>query len=141
MGRLQKEWWEIAVKLLVVGAIILVLGAAALVVLLLLAVLSLLVSRRRSERPGFLETVAAQVASLLIVGRLFAPKRSVPVCDYRLRDASGTEWLVRIEGRIVSGSLAAGDDVAVEGFDHRGTLVVRRGWNRRLQCAIGIDRR
>lgn len=143
MGRLQKEWWEVAVKLMFVAAIFVVFGVTALVILLLFAVLSLAFSRRRSasQRPGFLQNLATQVASFLIVGHLFGPKKSVPVCDYRIRDANGTESLVRVEGHVVQGSLAAGDDVSVEGFDHRGTLILRRGWNRRLQCAIRIERR
>lgn len=143
MGHLQKEWWEIAVKLVFVAAIFIVFGVTALAIVLLLAVLSLIFSRRRSasQRPGFIQNLATQVASVLIVGHLFGPKKHVPVCDYRIRDPNGTESLVRVEGHVVQGSLAAGDDVSVEGFDHRGTLILRRGWNRRLQCAIRIERR
>jgi hypothetical protein len=143
MGRLQKEWWEIGVKLMFLAAIFVVFGVTALVILLLLAVLSLTFSRRRprSQRPGFLESVATQVASFLIVGYLFGSKKTVPVCDYRVRDAHGTESLVRVEGQVVQGSLSIGDDVSVEGFNHGGTLILRRGWNRRLQCAIRVRRR
>lgn len=142
MGRLQKEWWEIALKLMFVAAIFVVFGVTALVILLLLAALSLIFSRRpRSQRPGFLRDLATHVASFLLVRHLFGPGKTVPVCEYRIRAANGTELLVRVEGHIVHGSLAAGDDVSVEGFNHRGTLILRRGWNRRLQCAIRIERR
>lgn len=143
MGRLQKEWWEITVKLMFIVAVLVFFGIAAVVILLLLVVLSLIFSRRRSrsQRTGFLEGVATHVASFLIIGHLFGSKNNVPVREYRIRHANGSESLMRIEGHIVQGSLAAGDDVSVEGFNHRGTLILRRGWNRRLQCAIRIERR
>jgi hypothetical protein len=141
IGRLQKEWWEIVIKLLFFGTLIVVFGVTALAILITIALLSLIFSSRRSSRPGFVETIATQIASFFILGRIFGPKATIPVADYRVRDNAGVESLIRIEGYLQQGSLAVGDDVVAEGFDHGGTLVFRRGWNRRLNCAIRVKRR
>ncbi|HYC90052.1 MAG TPA: hypothetical protein VEO54_12630 [Thermoanaerobaculia bacterium] len=141
MGRLQKEWWEIAWKVCVIATILLFFGIAALAILVIVAVLSLFFARKQRDRPGFLQNLATQVAAFLIIGRLFGPRKSIPVCDFRIRDANGTESLVRVEGHVIQGAFASGDDVTVEGFNHGGTLVLRRGWNRRLNCAIRVQRR
>jgi hypothetical protein len=143
IGRLQKEWWEIAIKLLFFGTLIVVFGVTALVILITVAVLSLIFSSRsrRSSRPGIIENIATQIASFFILGRIFGPKATIPVADYRVRDGAGVESLIRIEGYLLQGSLAVGDDVTAEGFDHGGTLIFRRGWNRRLNCSIRVKRR
>ena len=141
MGRLQKEWWEIAWKVCVIAAILLFFGLAALAILAIVAVFSLFFAKKRRDRPGFLQNVAIQIASFLIVGHFFGARIPIPVRDFRVRDANGTESLVRVEGHVIQGAFACGDDVTVEGFNHGGTLVLRRGWNRRLNCAIRVQRR
>jgi hypothetical protein len=140
MGRLQKEWWEIAWKVCVIATILLFFGMAALTILVIAAVLSLFFASKQRDRPGFLQNLATQVASFLIIGHLFGPRKGVPVCDFRVRDANGNESLVRVEGHVIQGAFAIDDDVTVEGFNHGGTLVLRRGWNRRLNCAIRVRR-
>jgi hypothetical protein len=142
IGRLQKEWWEIVIKLLFFGTLIVIFGVTALAIMIAVALLSLFFSSRsRSSRPGIIENIATQIASFFILGRIFGPKASIPVADYRVRDGAGVESLIRIEGYLLQGSLAVGDDVVAEGFDHGGTLVFRRGWNRRLNCSIRVKRR
>lgn len=146
MGRMQREWWETALKLVFMATLVIVFGTTALVILIGLAVLSLIWSvvfpqrSQTQQRQGFFSGLMSQVASYFIFSRLFGPAASTPVCDYRLRDHNGTESLVRIEGYVRQGALGIGDDVIAEGFIHRGTLVLRRGYNKRLNCAIRVKR-
>jgi hypothetical protein len=92
-------------------------------------------------RPGFISNIASQVVGFFLTGKLFGPKDQVPVRDIRLRDASGQEHLVRIRGELVAGNMNVGDKVEVEGYNRRGTLMFRRGWNKRTRSEIMIKYR
>jgi len=85
--------------------------------------------------------LASQMVGYFLTGKLFGPKEQVPVRDIRLRDASEQEHLVRIRGELVAGNVNVGDEVEVEGFDRRGTLMLRRGKNLRTRSEIRVKRR
>jgi hypothetical protein len=91
-------------------------------------------------RGGFFRNVASQFVGFFLTSRLLGQRSTIPVCDYRVRDGHGEEHLVRVEGYVRSGSMSVGDDVWVRGFDRRGTLVLRSGWNKRLRAAIKVSR-
>jgi len=92
-------------------------------------------------KPGFLSNISSQVVGFFLTGKLFGPKDHVPVRDIRLRDASGQEHLVRIRGELVAGNMSVGDEVEVEGYSRRGTLMFRRGRNKRTRSEIMIKYR
>jgi len=136
-----RRWWKLILKLIVVLGAFAVFGAIALAVIGALFVLGLFTSllfprheRRRSG--GFVQSVASQVVGFFLTSRLLGQRPMVPACDYRLRDPSGQEHLIRVEGYLRTGGLAVGDDITAEGFDRHGTLVMQRGWNRRLGTLI-----
>ncbi len=114
--------------------VILVVGATALVISVAFSVLSF----GRGGGPGLFSNIASQVFSFFLIGKLFGPRREVPVRDIRLRDTSGLENLVRIQGELRAGNLNVGDEVEVEGFDRGGTLMFRRGWNKRIHSEIVV---
>jgi len=95
----------------------------------------------RSGGPGLVSNIISQVVGFFLTGKLFGPKDQVPVRDIRLRDDSGQEHLVRIRGEIVAGNMNVGDVVEIEGYNRRGTLMVRRGWNKRTRSEIMIKYR
>ena len=66
------------------------------------------------------------------------PRADIPVRDIRLRDPAGQEHLVRIKGDLLSGSVAVGDDIDAGGYDRHGTLMFRRGMNKRIGTAIRV---
>lgn len=65
----------------------------------------------------------------------------VPVRDIRLKDKSGVEYLVRIKGDLYAGNVNVGDDIEVEGFDRRGTIMFYRGKNIRTRSEIIAKKR
>lgn len=123
------------VAVLVIGPIIIgiVLG-----VVLVSLILSAIFPRGVANRPGCLSSLATQVFGFFLSSKLRSPQADVPVRDARLRDAQGQEHLVRIKGEITSGNINAGDEVEVEGPNRNGTLVVRRGWNKRTRSEIRV---
>lgn len=64
----------------------------------------------------------------------------VPVRDIRLMDKSRVEYLVRIKGDLYAGNVNVGDDIEVEGFDRRGTIVFYRGKNIRTRSEIIVKK-
>jgi hypothetical protein len=100
-----------------------------------------LLSPGSSGRPGFFSGLASQVSGFFLTGKLFGPKEQVLVRDFRLRDSTGLEHLVRIRGELVAGNLSAGDEVEVEGYNRRGTLMFRKGMNRRTRSEIVVKYR
>ena len=91
--------------------------------------------------PGFFENLLRQITGAA-VNNWFANRRDpVWVRDVRLRDPSGQQHVVRVQGDIVSGSVSIGDDVDLEGYDRGGTLFLSRGWNRSVNAKIKIKRR
>jgi hypothetical protein len=97
-----------------------------------------LLSPRSSGGPGFLSGLASQVSGFFLTGKLFGPKDQVLVRDFRLRDSTGQEHLVRLRGELTAGNLSVGDEVDVEGYNRRGTLMFRKGLNRRTRSEIVV---
>ena len=89
----------------------------------------------------FFSGLASQIIGFFLTGKLFGSKEQVPVRDIRLRDDSGQEHLVRIRGELFAGNISVGDEVEVEGFNRRGTLMLRRGLNKRTRAEIRVKRR
>ena len=67
--------------------------------------------------------------------------REISVHNITLVDkGSGRKVLVRIEGDIIEGHCSSGDDIEVEGDNHHGTILFRRGVNHSLGLAPGGTR-
>jgi len=100
-----------------------------------------LLSPRYAGRSGFFSGLVSQVSGVFVIGKLFGQKEQVLVRDFRLRDSTGMEHLVRLRGELVAGNLSVGDVVDVEGYNRRGTLMFRKGLNRRTQSEIVLKYR
>lgn len=137
-----RRWWKLLLKLVVAVVAVAAFGALALIVIVSLFAFSLLLSwlfpRYERGRGGFLQSVASQFVGFFLTSRLLGQKPTVPACDYRLRDSSGSEYLVRVEGYVHTGGMNVGDDVVAEGYDRQGTLVMKQGWNKRLGTLIRV---
>ncbi len=137
MAKSETDWLRILFKF-AIGIILLpiILGAviAALIIGITFSILGIGASR-------FFSSLASQIIGFFLVGKLFGPKEQVPVRDIRLRNDSGLEHLVRIRGELVAGNMNVGDEVEVEGFNRRGTLMLRRGKNLRTRSEIRVKRR
>lgn len=155
-GHLTREWWEVILRVIVIAALILTFGTVAVAFLLVGFVVTLLLSILGSvfepknkggvtvkvnSGQGLFKSLLSQLMGFFLIGKLFGPKATVPVSDYRLRDAGGNEHSVRVEGHLVAGSMTVGDSVLVHGFDHGGTLIARGGWNHRVSSKIKVRRR
>lgn len=130
------RWGRLFVKVALLGAAVYLYGVAILVALSFLFVVSWLFSKILPQ--GLLSGVAVQVISFLLTRRLMGPMANVPVRDVRLRDSSGDEHLVRLKGHLVLGSVAVGDEIIAEGWERKGMLLFRRGFNKRIGTAINI---
>lgn len=137
MAKPETDWLRILLKL-AMGIILLpvILGVVigALIIGITFSLLGIGTSR-------FFSSLASQIIGFFLMGKLFGPKEQVPVRDIRLRDDSGLEHLVRIRGELVAGNMNVGDEVEVEGFNRRGTLMLRRGLNKRTRSEIRVKRR
>ena len=127
------HWVRFLVKLAILGAAVYYYGLLILVVLGVFLLLMWLLSK-----VPFLSAISVQVVSFLLTRRLMGPMANVPVRDIRVRDAAGQEFLVRMKGQLISGSVSVGDDVLVEGWDRNGMLLFRRGYNKRIRTAIKV---
>jgi hypothetical protein len=127
------HWVRFLVKLAVLGGVVYYYG-----VLILLLLAAIVLFMWLLSKVPFLSTVAAQVVGFLLTRRLMGPVASVPVRDIRVRDSGGQEVLVRMKGQLVYGSVSVGDDIAVQGWDRRGMLVFRRGYNKRIRTEIKV---
>jgi hypothetical protein len=126
---------------LVIGVLLIpfVIGAVAAV---MLVHFSFSILRPRvSRQPSAFSSLGSQVLGFLLTGKLFGPKEQVTVRDVRLRTLAGGEQLVRIRGELVAGNLNVGDEAEVEGFDRHGTLMFRRGRNKRTRSEIVVKYR
>ena len=90
------------------------------------------------RRAGFLSNLASQVVGFALTSRLLGPKADIPVRDVRVRDTAGNEHLVRMRGDFTAGNVNVGDDVTLEGFRRRGTVVFWRGRNHRIGADIRV---
>jgi len=105
------------------------------------AIFSLLFPSRPRQGSGFLSSIFSHMLSFIFIKHLFGQKEMVSVQDIRLREHSGQEHLIRIKGEIVSGNINVGDEIEVEGFNRGGTLIFRRGWNKRIKSEIRVKRK
>jgi len=134
MAKPEFNWFSFISKL-IIGLILLPFIIGFIIVAIVFSIFLSIFSFGRN-RPGFLSSLASQVVGFFLTGKLFGPKEQVPVRDIRLRDDVGQEHLIRIRGELVAGNLNVGDEVEVEGFDRRGTLMFRRGHNKRTRAEI-----
>lgn len=91
---------------------------------------------RRHGHP-FLSSLGTQIIGFTLTRRVLAPP-DVTVRNVRLRDVSGREHHVRIEGELSTGTVNVGDDVVVEGPLVGGSLLFRRGYNRRIRAEMRL---
>jgi hypothetical protein len=129
LGKKDRSVWA------VVGKIIL---AVALVPIVLPLWLLGFMFRGGGSRHGFLSQVGVRVTSFWLSMRLFGHNGDVMVRDFRVRDGSGRQWLVRINGILSRGNLSVGDSVTVEGDDRGGTLLFRRGHNHTIRSVLAL---
>jgi hypothetical protein len=145
MARPDFNWGGFFIKLLIAGFSLLIFGPIALGFIIFFFVLSLLLSilfpMNTSRGPGFLSSVASQVVGFFLTSKLLGPKADIPVRDIRLRDKTGQEHLIRLKGDLISGNINVGDEIEVEGYDRRGTLMLKRGLNKRTRSEIRVKRR
>jgi hypothetical protein len=126
---------------LVIGLLLIPVFLGALGAVMLFRFTFALLSPRSSGGPGFFSGLLSQVSGFFLVGKLFGPKDQVLVRDFRLRDSTGQEHLVRLRGELTAGNLSVGDEVDVEGYNRRGTLMFRKGLNRRTRSEIVVKYR
>lgn len=136
MGMPDSRWGLFFLKWAILGLVIYSFGAALIMPLALLLAFAWIVARM--FRGGFLSAVAVQVTSFMLTRKLLGPTANIPVRDFRVRDSSGEETLVRMKGQLVSGNLTVGDDVTVEGWMRSGMLVFRKGYNSRIRARIQV---
>ena len=95
--------------------------------------------RRSLASPrGFFGGIMSQVVGFALTKHLLGEQPDMPVRDVRVRDASGSDHLVRIEGHLLSGNVAVGDTVSVTGVLRHGTTVLRWGYNHRTKSEIRV---
>ncbi|KUG26049.1 hypothetical protein ASZ90_004123 [hydrocarbon metagenome] len=105
------------------------------------AIFSFMFPSRTRHGYGFLSSILSHMLSFIFTKHLLGQKEMVSVRDIRLRDHLGQEHLIRIKGEIVSGNINVGDEIEVEGFNRGGTIMFRRGWNKRIRSEIRVKRR
>ena len=121
-------------------AIALFLLPFALGILIVVSLFSMMSSGQGGQK-GFLSQIGSHMATIFLVDRVFGQKEQVPVRDIRLRDIGGHEHLVRVRGELIAGTVNVGDEIDVEGTDENGTLMLERGWNKRIRTEIKVKRR
>ena len=82
-----------------------------------------------------------QFLNMLMMRRIFKPKDLETVRDFRLREETGAERLVRIRGDFVAGNVNTGDEVQIEGSNRSGTIIFRRGHNLRTNSQILVRKK
>lgn len=138
LGAADFRWDRFLVKIALLGTAIYFFGVAILAVFAILLVLLWLISKIMPT--NFVSGVAVQVVSFMLTRRLVGPVANVPIRDIRIRDSASQEFLVRLKGQLTSGSISVGDDVVLEGWDRGGTVMFRRGFNKRIRTNIRIKR-
>lgn len=138
LGYPDFNWWGLAIKTLVLGLAVYLFGQVVLFAVAGLALLAWLIAQLLPK--GLVTGVAVQVISFMLTRRLMGPMATMPIKDVRVRENSGRDVLVRFQGQMVGGSVAAGDEVTIEGWMRQGTLICRRGFNKRINAAIRLKR-
>jgi hypothetical protein len=128
-GKRERSLWAVVGKLLL---------AIALVPIVLPLWLLGSMSCGGGSRPGFLSQIAVRVTSFWLSMRLFGHNGDVMVRDFRVRDGTGKQWLVRINGMLSRGNLNLGDSVTIEGDDRGGTIMFRRGHNHTIRSVMAL---
>lgn len=73
--------------------------------------------------------------------RSTGPVRTLmPVQDFVVQDQHRKQFQVRIEGQVVSGAVFAHHEVELEGVNHHGTLLFKRGRNKTTNAQIVVRR-
>lgn len=140
MARRESNWLVIVAKL-ALGVALLPVIIGILAALALISFVFSFLGSSGGGRPGFISNVSSQVMGFFLTRKMLGPKEQDPVRDIRLRDKSGQEHLIRIQGELISGNVSVGDEIEVEGMDRRGTLILSRGWNKRTHTEIIVKRR
>lgn len=139
MAQREFGWAKLAVRVAVFLIFSPILVSVAAMWFVLLVVASLLGIHSRGR--GFISGIATQVVGFFLTSRLLGPKAQTPVRDLRVKDGTGAERLVRIQGEFTAGNVNVGDDITVEGADRRGTIILRRGFNHRTRSEIRVRQR
>jgi hypothetical protein len=139
------RWGLFIIKIIFFGFAILIIGPIVIGVVLGLAIASAMFSSMfsssHSQGSGFLSNIFGHLFNFLFTRNSFREKELISVRDIRLRDQIGQEHLVRIKGDIVSGNINVGDEIEVTGINKGGTMLFRRGWNKRIKSEIKVKRR
>lgn len=144
MAAPEFNWIAFLLKILLIIFLVLIIGPIILGIILGLMAASLILSlvfpSTRGAGGGFVSGFFGHFINFFFIGRAFR-RREVAVRDVRLRDRTGQEHLLRIRGDVITGNFNVGDEIEVEGPNRRGTLLFRRGWNRRIRSEIRVRRR
>lgn len=137
------DWSKLILKILLFTVLVLLVGPILIGIALCLMMISLLLSVLfpKSKSKGFAFDIIHQITGFFFSLSLNKKAPAIPVRDFRLLDAGGDEYLVRIKGDVVTGSIKVGDELSVTGVDDRGTLMFRHGWNQRIRSEIRIKNR
>ncbi|RJR44329.1 MAG: hypothetical protein C4567_04490 [Deltaproteobacteria bacterium] len=141
MSRPEFSWGGFLLKLLLVFLGVLILGPLVLGFVVVMVAMSLLLRLffgGGGGGRGFFSSVASQVVGFFLTSKLIGPRAEIPTRDVRVREQTGQEHLVRIKGEIIAGNITVGDEVIVEGYDRQGTLMLSRGWNKRINSEIRV---
>lgn len=135
----RESEWGIIPKVIMFIIMVLIIGPIFLGVILSLMIFLFALSFMFGGRiSGFFQSMMSQIIGFFLTRRLFGNKVDIIVRDIRVRDSAGFEHLVRLKGDMITGSLNVGDEVQMEGFERGGTLMFRRGWNRRIHAEIRV---
>jgi hypothetical protein len=121
--------------MVVVGLLLLPVALGLALAMFLIGVLT----SRVGLRSPFLSSLFSQITGYWFTRKLLGPGEQVTIRDVRLLSGQ-SEHFLRFEGDLVAGSVAVGDDIEVEGFNRGGTLMVRKGVNRRTRATIRLRR-
>ncbi len=142
LARPDFDWSKLVWKLLLLTTLFLLVAPLligfVLCALVITLILSLLSPHSKKGSMGLVSKVAHHSLGLFFSTGKDKSTADIPVRDFRLMSVLGDEYLVRIKGEIVTGSINVGDELTVIGADNRGTLMFRRGWNQRIRSEIRV---
>lgn len=137
------DWSKLILKIFLLIVLVLVVGPVLIGIALCLMMIKLLFSLffPHSKSKGFTFDIIYQITGFLFSLLQNKKTSALPVRDFRLLDAGGDEYMVRIRGDIVTGSIKVGDELTVTGANDGGTLMFRRGWNQQIRSEIRVRQR
>lgn len=142
--RVRRRAGILSVVLGIVGLLLLpVFLAVSLATRVTTTVIGMLGFRGAPSKSGrtFAGDFVRQFSTAFFMAKMFGPGEEGVVRHVRIRDSSGNEHGVRVEGELLSGSISVGDDVVFTGDRRDGTLVFRSGENRRTRSRIRVTGR